>query len=849
MEVLKPNGTRCPYKYCSNTLSRVYSQDMDQILSAGRNLPGVDKMQHCGPDEARYLWKCPRCRDMCACSICRKKKGLEPLGFVRPAKPKASTSNVGSKKEKVTPSSGGRSPSQDLIRTMKKDNVSPRRRPEPSMKQRMLLQHLKPPAVAEAPELEKIETRLPAANILERLWLYETLVRFDLLKIPARVLGNLDNLDHWTESMLQTIFERLVQSLAGIKNLKATSANSATLKRSYRPLVEACSQHLGRIDRGEHWAAARALLETKLVRIPELVDVEIAAHQRANDRTSTPVGATTDTLLSGRATRSRRLAEMSALEKVREMSRREHQQAQGSESSDEGEDGDGSSSEASWTGIKGRQRARTRAKAGRGRRYRQEPSSSPSSSANGSDEEVMSELSELSDPSDEETIDQDNARPTRPSRESRSNGRKTEKEAPRRSSRHIAKAASSNESDEEDGDIEMRTRATKRDSGSERDEVPEASRTEKKDEEEERPLEPPSFETRVAILSALVDLLVQTSTEIGHELAEGIKMAALLEKQGRDEVKELTKAHDDEMKALNQRAPSMSKKNEYTTWKHERAELERRQRYEMLDCQVHTQLLVEPHKLRTGPMGTDADGNVYWQLSEYTENMPKDTQGKWAWSLLILGNANLCARKEDQSLSSEAAERETGAAAEVQHLSNEMKSPEGEVARVSCEVPRVAHEKIWMGSNTPEGIEQLMKYLKYRLALKEHDEHVADAKKDMVAAVDVSGELATPPPPPTKAEQALRRAQRRQLREDQAIRREQVESLLKRLEFARDYYVSEDFPFMGSSGAVLNHLFHRKEMAPTPRRVEDSSLSDLFADEIRCTQPVRSALHANPSFV
>lgn len=57
MQVLKPNGARCPYKYCSNTLSRVYSQDMDQILSAGRNLPGVDKMQHCGPDEARYLWK------------------------------------------------------------------------------------------------------------------------------------------------------------------------------------------------------------------------------------------------------------------------------------------------------------------------------------------------------------------------------------------------------------------------------------------------------------------------------------------------------------------------------------------------------------------------------------------------------------------------------------------------------------------------------------------------------------------------------------------------------------------------------------------------------------------------
>lgn len=103
-------------------------------------------------------------------------------------------------------------------------------------------------------------------------------------------------------------------------------------------------------------------------------------------------------------------------------------------------------------------------------------------------------------------------------------------------------------------------------------------------------------------------------------------------------------------------------------------------------------------------------------------------------------------------------------------------------------------------------IEQLKKFIKYRLALKEHAELVADAKQDLNFNVDVSGELATPPPPPSLAEQAARRTQRRHLRESQAKRRENVESLLETLEFTRDYYVSTKTLSSGQFCPVLSNF-------------------------------------------
>lgn len=79
---LKEEGKRCPMKYCYWTLQRMYKQDAEQIIRAGRNVLGVDVKEHVGPDEASYLWKCPKCRGKCQCSLCRKRAGLEPLGCV-----------------------------------------------------------------------------------------------------------------------------------------------------------------------------------------------------------------------------------------------------------------------------------------------------------------------------------------------------------------------------------------------------------------------------------------------------------------------------------------------------------------------------------------------------------------------------------------------------------------------------------------------------------------------------------------------------------------------------------------------------------------------------------------------
>lgn len=620
------------------------------------------------------------------------------------------------------------------------------------MKQRPLRQHLKPPAAVEKPALEGIETRLPSANIMERLWLYETLVRFDLFKIPARVLANLDNFDHWTEGMLQTILERLVQSLTGIKSFRIKPSHLASLPRAYRPLVEACSQHLGRIDRGEAWEAARAvLLESKTVRVRKLENIEIAAHQKSEDQPMPSSTMTTDTLLGGRATRSRRLAELSALEKVKAMSRREHEQMRNGDLTDDSSENDAHStmSEMEWKGV--RRGAKDLAR--RSKRSKRSASARSSSSSSMNASECESDLSDSEGGEVREDRRNKKIRATRSLRQERGDKiGKGHKVSLNGSSRRMGKDDSSRERDIDSngedgsdlsdfGDGEMNDRRLKGDVkpnttrektskslGKSRNDAPRRSSrqvarqanvdiesdtiSQSEDEEkiaEKKPMEPeqrnspispPNFETRVAILSALVDLLVQTSSAIGHELVEGAKTATLLERQAKDEVKEMVKTHEEEMKAMSQRAPSMSKHEDYALWKRERTELERRHHYELLDCKVHTQLLIEPHKLRTGPMGTDADGNVYWHVSEYNENMPKDTQGRWAWSLLVLGDQTLMPKEEEKTEDGAVDGVGKTIAAPIKSASHRQSQVDG--ADGSCLEP-CSEERFWMGTNNPQG--------------------------------------------------------------------------------------------------------------------------------------------------
>ncbi|KAF9263405.1 hypothetical protein L218DRAFT_959427 [Marasmius fiardii PR-910] len=60
---------RCVAKYCQACIRNRYSQDSESTKAAARNAQKIP---------SKYT--CPKCRNICNCSQCRKAKGLEPLG-------------------------------------------------------------------------------------------------------------------------------------------------------------------------------------------------------------------------------------------------------------------------------------------------------------------------------------------------------------------------------------------------------------------------------------------------------------------------------------------------------------------------------------------------------------------------------------------------------------------------------------------------------------------------------------------------------------------------------------------------------------------------------------------------
>ncbi|KAG7098850.1 hypothetical protein E1B28_000753 [Marasmius oreades] len=70
---------RCAAKYCLPCIRNRYSQDFESTQAAEQRVQKVSP---------KYI--CPKCRDLCNCSICRKAKGLEPLGK-QPSRPNVQT--------------------------------------------------------------------------------------------------------------------------------------------------------------------------------------------------------------------------------------------------------------------------------------------------------------------------------------------------------------------------------------------------------------------------------------------------------------------------------------------------------------------------------------------------------------------------------------------------------------------------------------------------------------------------------------------------------------------------------------------------------------------------------------
>ncbi|KAJ6593853.1 hypothetical protein B0H19DRAFT_1246592 [Mycena capillaripes] len=72
----RPSKTRrCHNKYCKACLKNRYNEDIDTIKA--NNATNSAQTARIGEP---YDYKCPKCRDVCNCSRCRKAKGLEPTG-------------------------------------------------------------------------------------------------------------------------------------------------------------------------------------------------------------------------------------------------------------------------------------------------------------------------------------------------------------------------------------------------------------------------------------------------------------------------------------------------------------------------------------------------------------------------------------------------------------------------------------------------------------------------------------------------------------------------------------------------------------------------------------------------
>lgn len=83
---LKPRATaagaqerRCLVKYCKSCLMNHYGESVDDIKAQTRNA----RTQSGHVVGEGYIFKCPRCRDICDCSKCKRAKGLEPLSALQ----------------------------------------------------------------------------------------------------------------------------------------------------------------------------------------------------------------------------------------------------------------------------------------------------------------------------------------------------------------------------------------------------------------------------------------------------------------------------------------------------------------------------------------------------------------------------------------------------------------------------------------------------------------------------------------------------------------------------------------------------------------------------------------------
>jgi hypothetical protein len=384
---------------------------------------------------------------------------------------------------------------------------------------------------------------------------------------------------------MQLVLERIIVAVAGLNNIHS---NNAQPKAKTTRVVKAYREFGNDLKRGEPWQAAKDLCENVGALVPSLPHIERnfddEGNNPANDRDDTPADHE-PTLLGSRLTRTRRAAEVRALERVKLQSLADYESMESS-SSDEGElpsDDDGGAREVD------------------------------------------------SDREDWEQDDDEDAPPTRSSSRKGAQRDRVVSEGSRRSGRQrqapssvIADTAAAsagqrkssrqivaiNASDSASGSSDRST-ATPAPEGEDADN----KSTELTPPAETGPAPAPEMEEKIAIICGLLEAVMQTP-----EVAEELKAAAVrlpaIEKARQEELKEHEKEWEEIKKEIWTSAPSMIQADNFNKWKTQKEKKEKNFKMRILDTRVNAYKETEANKLRTGPLGVDADGRVYWQLTE-----------------------------------------------------------------------------------------------------------------------------------------------------------------------------------------------------------------------------------------
>lgn len=709
---------------------------------------------------------------------------------------------------------------------------------------------LKPPTAAPPPTFQVIPTKLPEDNMRARMWIYESMIRFDKFGLNRGVLSQLDKFESWTHAMVQDMLACLLKTIAGLSNIEKGQPTKPFVKA-----ITAYRTHGKSLQRGEPWSAATELLTVLGLETTPLpyvehdvpVQVEAAAAQRSP---SPPVQ---------RVTRGRRAKENKQYEIARQLSMLD--QWEEDEFGEAQSDGNGYDEDDAPSNK--RRRASTKKSiyvyddpsddesmadpddSSRGRRsgrarkpVHKEPA--PEVRLTGRQQAIKLQQEQQKEEEAKQRQEEEEAHESSRKRRASANGvnggggshasdlsddedaeEKAHTNGHSQKKRRRLTAGSSGDDDDDDDDLDTEKQ--------EKDDADTKSNgaVEEKEEQDQREQESPDLETKISILSSLIDAAVMADS-IAEELKTASDNIVALERSHRTSNAELEKELGEELAELNKRAPSIVSP-EYQKWKAEKAELEVSIAWRRLDARVINELAIDTHALRTGPLGYDADGREYWHLREYQERMPKYTEGRYAWCLVVLGKAFPVdpnqpkdekgkeeEEKKEEDVSMTDAEPETkkeAATGDDSGLTSIDGTSESGKADVDTESTLLglaksamegtnsvdaatSDKRICMGANDPATIKKLIDYVTFRLDQIEYQENVSMQERDKAIRLAKDGGESRAASPSaddsiangaTESMYSIRKA-KQTLKETQEERRKQVKVLVKRLNKSKEYF-------------------------------------------------------------